>query len=538
MSRGGVHDGAAWEDGPHALRILARNVSTRYLAIAIEAMLGLVILPFNVAHLGKAAYGLWMLTASVTTYFSVLDLGYSGALVKFVAQYRARRDVRALNEILSTTFYLFTAFGAVTYLVAIGLAVFLGRLFQLTPDQVHVGRWVLLIISLNVAGGTAFSVFGGVINGFQRYDLNNVVGTISSALAALVNVLVLALGYGLIELVAATTTVRVLTYWIYRANAYRVFPGLKLSTSLFRRDRLREVTLFSVYMLLIDWANKLNYSVDAIVIGAFLDTSAVAVWTVGQRLAEVTQRLTNQLNDVLFPTVVDSDASARSARLQAIFVQGTRLSLATVIPIGGALMLDADGLVHAWVGPEFAGSVVVLQLLALVVMIRVGNATAGTLLKGAGRHKLVAFTNVAAAIANLTLSIALVKHVGLPGVALGTLVPIAISSMFVLFPAGCRRVGLTVPQALMKTVWPAVWPAAVMAVFILGTVPFVPDHLIGHAFELAGAALVYAVVFLAFGINARERRFYLAKALDVIGRFPTQRVDNPPPTPKVVEGGA
>jgi len=38
---------------------VARNVSTRYLAIAVEALLGLVVLPFNVAHLGKAAYGLW-----------------------------------------------------------------------------------------------------------------------------------------------------------------------------------------------------------------------------------------------------------------------------------------------------------------------------------------------------------------------------------------------------------------------------------------------------------------------------------------------
>lgn len=517
---------------------VARNVSTRYLAIAVEAALGLVILPFNIAHLGTAAYGLWMLTASVTAYFSVLDLGYSGALVKFVAQYRAKRDLRALNEILSTTFHLFAAFGALTYVVALVLSIYLGRLFHLTPDQVHVGRWVLLIISVNVAGGTAFSVFGGVINGFQRYDLNNVVGTVSSVVTAIVNVIVLALGYGLIELVAATTTVRVLTYWIYRANAYRVFPGLSLSTSLFRRDRLREVTMFSVYMLLIDWANKLNYSVDAIVIGAFLNTSAVAVWTVGQRLAEVTQRLTNQLNDVLFPTVVDNDTSDRRHRLQAIYVQGTRLSLATVIPMGGALMLTADRLVHAWVGPEFAGSVVILQLLALVVMIRVGNATAGTVLKGAGEHKLVAFTNVAAAIANLTLSIALVRPLGLPGVALGTLIPVAISSMFVLFPAGCRRVGLTVPQALRQAVWPAVWPAAVMAAFVLAAEPFVPDNLIVQGAVLVAAALVYAAVFIRFGLNTRERRFYLSKALDLIVHRRSAHTPGAVPRPTVVEEGA
>ena len=497
---------------------VARNVSTRYLAIGVESVLGLIVLPFNVAHLGASAYGLWMLTASVTTYFSVLDLGYSGALVKFVAQYRARRDFRALNEILSTTFSVFATFGVVTYLVAIGIAMFMGRLFQLSPDQVHVGRIVLLIISLNVAAGTAFSVFGGVINGFQRYDLNNVVGTVSSVLTAVVNVAVLAAGYGLVELVAATTVVRLLTYLVYRANAYRVFPALQLRLSSFRRDRLREVTSFSVYMLLIDWANKMNYSVDALVIGAFLSTSAVAVWTVGQRLAEVTQRLTNQLNDVLFPTVVDNDAGARIERLKAIFIQGTRLSLATVVPMGGAMMLMAGPLVQAWVGVGFAPSAVILQLLTLSVIVRVGNATAGTVLKGAGKHRLVAFTNVAAAVVNLALSIAFVKAFGLPGVALGTLIPICIASTLVLFPAGCRRVELPLGRALSEAVWPALWPAAVMTAFVLATRPFVPATLVAVGAEMAAACLIYAIVFVAFAIGGGERRFYLAKASELLRR--------------------
>lgn len=497
---------------------VARNVSTRYLAIAVEAILGVVILPFNVAHLGQSAYGLWMLTASVTAYFSVLDLGYAGALVKFVAQYRARRDLRALNEILSTTFAIFAFFGCLTYVVAIVIAIFLGRIFQLTPDQIHTGRLVLLIISANVAAGTAFSVFGGVINGFQRYDLNNVVGTASSVVTAVVNIAVLAAGFGLVELVAATTLVRLLTYGIYRANAYRVFPDLRIRFSSFRRARLREVTLFSVYMLLIDWANKLNYSVDALVIGAFLNTSAVAVWTVGQRLAEVTQRLTNQLNEVLFPAVVDNDTAARMHRLQAIFVQGTRLSLATVIPMGGVMILMAGPLVQAWVGPDFSGSVVVLQLLSLTVIVRVGNATAGTLLKGAGEHRLVAFTNVAAALVNLALSIAIVKPLGLVGVAVGTLVPVCLASTLVIFPAGCRRVQLPVQRALADAVWPALWPAAVMAAFVLGTRDLVPPSLTTIGAHMATACLLYAAIFIFFGVRAEERQFYLAKVMGLLQR--------------------
>src|SRR6185436_662897 len=141
----------------------------------------------------------------------------------------------------------------------IGCALFLGNLFTLTPDQISTGRAVLLIVSVNVAVGTAFSVYGSVINGFQRYDLNNVVGTISTVVTAIVNVIVLSLGYGLITLVSATTIVRVLTLLVYRANASHVFPELHLRPSLFGRARLREMTGFSVWVLVIDWANKINY---------------------------------------------------------------------------------------------------------------------------------------------------------------------------------------------------------------------------------------------------------------------------------------
>jgi O-antigen/teichoic acid export membrane protein len=382
---------------------------------------------------------------------------------------------------------------------------------------------VLLVVSVNVAVGMPFTVFGAVINGFQRYDLNNIVGTISTVVTAIVNVLVLVAGYGLVELVVATTTVRLLTYWVYRANGYRIFPGLRIRWSFVRRGRLRELTTFSVYMALINWANRLNYSVDALVIGAFMDTSAVAVWAVGQRLAETTQRMTNQINDVLFPTVVDNDTSRRLDRLRLIFVVGTRLSLATVVPIGGVLILMARPLVEAWVAAEFADSAIVVQLLTLGVIARVGSATAGTVLKGAGRHRLVAFSNVAAGFANLALSIALVGAFGLKGVAIGTLVPISILATFVLFPAGCRHVHLTVWRGFVEAVWPAAWPAAVMAGYVLLTRSLVGDSLVAVGAEMVAAVGVYAITFLLVGVSTRERRFYLSQLAELGGRLRLHR---------------
>ncbi|MBS1817936.1 MAG: oligosaccharide flippase family protein [Acidobacteria bacterium] len=497
--------------------VVARNLSTRYLAIATEAALGVLILPFNVEHLGTSAYGLWVLAASVTAYFSLLDLGYSGALVKFVAQYRARRDAQALNEILSTLFCVFVVVAVAMYAAALGVAAYVDRVFHLAPDQTQTARVVLLVVALNVSASTAFSVFGGVINGFQRYDLNNVVGSVSSAVTAAVNVAVLLAGYGLVTLVVSMTAVRVLTLWVYRANAYRVFPGLRVRPSLFRRERLREVTGFSVHMAVIDWANKLNYSVDALVIGAVMNTSAVAVWAIAQRLAELVQRVSNQLNDILFPAVVENDTAARLDRLQRIFLQGTKLSLATVVPLGCALIMLARPLVFAWVGPEFEGSVLILQVLAAVVIVRVGNATGMTLLKGAGSHRIVSVTNMGTALCNVALSLALVRPFGLLGVALGTLVPVVTASVLLLFPLACRRVELTLGRAVAEGVWPSVWPGLAMAAFLALVRGMVPAQLVALAATCIAGGLLYAAIFLLFSLTAVERRFYIDKVAQLLG---------------------
>ncbi|MGE0448708.1 MAG: oligosaccharide flippase family protein [Vicinamibacterales bacterium] len=496
--------------------VVARNLSTRYLAIVTDAALGVLILPFNVAHLGTSAYGLWVLAASITAYFSLLDLGYGGAIVKFVAQYRARRDGRALNEVVSTLFFVFLGVASVMYIAAVIISAVIDDVFRLAPDQVGTARLVLLIVSINVAASTAFSVFGGVINGFQRYDLNNIVGTVSSVATAAVNVAVLLLGYGLVELVAAMTAVRVLTLWVYRANAYRVFPGLRIRPSLFRRARLREVTGFSVHIAVIDWANKLNYSIDALVVGAFLGTTAVAIWAIAQRLAEVAQRLANQLNEILFPAVVENDATAQIERLRRIYLEGTKLSLATVVPLAGTMGLMAGPLVLAWVGPEFSDSIPVLQLLSLVVLVRVGNATGTTLLKGAGSHRTVAAASFATALCNVALSVALVRPVGLKGVAIGTLAPVAVTSAAVIFPLACRRVGLPLTRAAAHALWPSVWPALIMSGFLLATRDLVPPSLPAVAAECIASGAVYASTFVLFSLSRTERRFYLAKLAQLL----------------------
>jgi O-antigen/teichoic acid export membrane protein len=175
-------------------------------------------------------------------------------------------------------------------------------------------------------------------------------------------------------------------------------------------------------------------------------------------------------------------------------------------------------LVRAWVGAELAGSVRVLQILALVVIVRVGSATALIVLKGAGQHRFVAGVTIGTALANLALSVALIHPFGLPGVAVGTLVPVTLGAIAITFPAGCRRVGVPIRTAVARGVWPALWPGFVMLGYLAATRHLVPPSIPAVMLQGAIGATIYAVIFIGLGVSAEDRSLFVSKALEIKAR--------------------
>jgi O-antigen/teichoic acid export membrane protein len=232
-------------------------------------------------------------------------------------------------------------------------------------------------------------------------------------------------------------------------------------------------------------------------------------------------KLSNQLSEALFPIVVDCDAAQRAARLRMVFVQGTRLSLATVIPIAGGLAMLAQPLLAAWIGGGFVETATILQILAIVVIVRVGSSTSSVILKGAGLHRRLAALVSVMAIVNVALSIALVQPLGLVGIAVGTLVPVTAISLFGYIPAACKRVGISVPRMIYEGVWPAAWPAAAAAALVYFTRQEFPATLPAVALQLAIGGMFYVALFMV-AVGGEERGVYWRHADALWRRGKTQ----------------
>src|SRR4030095_2485010 len=110
------------------------------------------------------------------------------------------------------------------------------------------------LMGVRIAVGFPMTIFGAATTARQRFALNNAVAIGVAIANGLVTYLVLSAGYGLVPLVAATTSVSLASYGAYAWTARRAFPEMRLRVSAFSRGLVREVTTYSIYLFIIDIA--------------------------------------------------------------------------------------------------------------------------------------------------------------------------------------------------------------------------------------------------------------------------------------------
>ena len=120
------------------------------------------------------------------------------------------------------------------------------------------------------------------------------------------------------------------------------------------------------------------------------------------------------------------------------------------------------------------------------------------------------------AIANLVLSVILVRRFGLLGVAIGTAVPVFVANLFILAPAACRQLNVRVFDFFRQVaVAPLVGAliAAVAGVLLRDALP--PESIAAIIGEGALVGIVYLLAVWMFGFDHIVRERYSAFAREL-----------------------
>jgi O-antigen/teichoic acid export membrane protein len=480
--------------GRRVLLASASNLAGKLVVIAVA----LALMPFLLHRLGDVQYGLWILIGSTVAYGALLDLGICDAVTKHVAEYHARGDFERANGIIAAALALYTGLGLVALVLTGALAPAFPAIFAIPPSEHHTAVVLVLLLGVQLAISIPCAVFAAILKGLQRYGLLNALNSIGQLVSAAGTVVIVLNGGSVIEVVAANVLLSIGTQAMMVVCIRRVAPELRLGWRRPRRDHVRRIAVFSSSMFAIQAASYFQLKTDEIVIGAFLSAGIVAPYAMARRLSILPQMFCDQFLKILFPLSSQLHAENDAKRLRSLYLIGSRLTLMVLIPMTGTLVTLAGPVLALWAGTDYAHYAPIVVILALAVAIDTTQWPAGLILMGTARHHRLAAALLVAGLANLALSLALVRPYGAVGVALGTLIPTAAVSLGYVLPHAMSTIGVGMYDLFKEVLLPALVPAVPMAAVLYASQWAIEEHSVAFILGTAAAAtLAYGVGYLS-----------------------------------------
>jgi O-antigen/teichoic acid export membrane protein len=403
------------------------NAGASWLSFFTNVATGIVLSPFILHRLGDEAFGLWVLIYSISGYYGLFDLGIRSSVVRFVAKYSAKGEREEMLRLLNTSLLSYSCVGVVLLLITAGGSLFVNRMFHVTPSYQGTAPILFILVGTSLAVGFPFGVFTGTLEGLQKFHLINLVNIATTLLRTILIIVLLGRGYGLITVALITVTLPLVNGLVYAIAVFRA-TGLRLAARYIRRDTLREIFNYSSVTFLISVAGRLRFKTDAIIIGTFLPAAEITYFSIGSRMVDYATDAVTPLAQLFVPMSSHSDAKGDRSRLRQILIAGNRACAFVMFPIAVTLVLLGKSLIEVWVGARYIDhSYPIILILLLPTTLFMAQAASGRILYGMGKHRTWAFVVLAEGIANVTLSVLLVRHHGINGDALGTAIPLFLS---------------------------------------------------------------------------------------------------------------
>jgi O-antigen/teichoic acid export membrane protein len=435
---------------------IIKNVTSSWFSLGVNILVGVFLSPFILHRLGNTAYGAWVLVFSVTGYYGLFDLGVRSSIIRYVSTYTATNDMEGLSGLINTSLAGYVGIGAVAMAATVAVSGSVDFLFRMPAAFVGTARLLFLIVGASVALGFPAGVFAGILEGLGRFYVVSVTNLLATLLRAALIVVALTHGYGLLAVAIITVSLPLVSSIVRAVIVFRVLP-IHVGWKYVHRSSLREIASYSSVSFFLMIANKLRFKTDELVISTFLSVSAVTFFSIGDRLLDYSAEVVSSLAQIFVPMSGQSDARGDMNHLRKIFVAGNRACAFVVLPITSILIILGKSVIAAWVGAKYVkASYPVMITLLIPLTFALAQAASPRILYGMSRHRSLAWVTGMEGVANLILSIVLIRRYGLIGDALGTAIPLSLTALFFMPRHLCRilnvRIGTFLREAYVLPV--------------------------------------------------------------------------------------
>jgi O-antigen/teichoic acid export membrane protein len=451
----------------------------------------------------------------IIAYLSNLEFGFGHGTVRFLARARAQGDRQAEAQIIGTGLFVFLVASIAGGLLVLFGAPLIVRDFAHFPPSIEdeaVGA--VRVGALVIAATFLMNFFTAALQAHGQFPVliksRLVFGTLLSLGAVIATAVFADIRAVLVaQAVVAVSFATVLVIALVRTTDVSLRPS-------FDGHTFKVMGAFSLVVLATGLATQAMLQGPPTVLAGDAPSGELAVFAVPALVLQQLGTLVGAASIGFLPFASGQSARDDRAHLSAVFNSHVRLTLLTMGPIAGFLIVFAYPLLEAWVGGSFASDAAnPLRLLAGVALLVALSAPPADVARGLGKPGWALGYVLSAAVIGIGISIPAVHDSGADGAALGLLLSVAITTPIFLVAVATRLL----QEGVLRFVRSLSAPLAGVlgATLIWGLANAIDGGFLTAVVSGALVATVYLVLVWRVVLTSRERGAFEAGFAGVIG---------------------
>lgn len=487
-------------------RQIVGGATISYILIAINALYGFIVTPYIVSQIGDASFGVYKTITSFAASLMVIDLGIGGTVQRYIANYRASDK----SGLIGNFVYMFLMEAAILAVIAtsivLGIYFNLNNIFKngLSQDEIELAKQLFLVLCITIVFHLFENVLNGIITGYGKFIVSNGLRLFRILLRLIGTFALLFVWKSPLTLVIIDCALVIILlifeifYSIHRLK-------LKISFTHFDSSIFKESLVYSLMMFITALANQMNGNLDNIVIGAFMTSKDVAVYSMAIIIFGMFEQIACSISSVLLPKMsfVIEEGGVASAKEYVISVG--RVQLILLGAIYGAFIVIGKDFISIWIGETYIPAYYIAMIIMGPAILELCVNVCLTMLRVVNKLKFKTIVTVLMMVLNAVLTIVGVKYWGYYMAAIATALSYLIGSVLIMNMYYHKEFGYN-----MFTVYSSIFSRTFLCIILSSIMSWCAiysfdNHIYRFVLGLMVFIIVYGISLVLWGLNTQER---------------------------------
>jgi len=456
-----------------------------FVSKVLGSALGFLATIYFARTLGEEILGFYALVLSIVAWLTVIGkVGFSGAITKRISEGDEQSKYATAGAMI---------------LIAIGMIVAGGILLSQDYINAYVGRPVAIFTAIIIPAVFSSSFVFSALKGYHLVHVYAILSTTRIGARALIQVGLIVAGFQLTGLLVGYAAAAIIFTFAGLA-VLRIRPAMP------QKRHFKSLVDFAKYSWLGGMRGKTFDQVDIIVLGFFVQTGLIGVYSVAWSLSKFLDIFSSAVSTTLFPEMSETAARNDPESVTGLTEDALAFAGLFIIPgfVGGTLLADRIMSIY---GDGFVVGQAVLPLLIAALLIYTYNKQLLNVLNAIDRPDLAFRANAVFIAANLLLNVLLIWQYGWVGAAVATATSAAVGLLFA-FHYASNHVPFSIPVGEIARQWTAALGMGVVVYlareFGEANWAWIPDYNVVFVVGLVGlGAAVYFTTLLGISTEFR-----------------------------------